>query len=244
MRDIIKVCKKHGELSVSQTYIMLTKNKNKCVMCLICKKGYRRDWAKLNPEKVKLRQDRIREQRLGELKDGTLKKKCPKCGDLPIEKIRVDARGTLVCRPCSNLIKRKSIAKVDPNLERYRLWLYSDRERVKRYRQNDKPKRRIRQIKAYHRMKIEDPVNHRRKEAIKLKSAIKYRKELRDNYVKTILMDIRTGSRENLTRFRLDRKMISQELIELKKIQLLLKRKIKDVNKNNEGTSAKNVESV
>ena len=165
---IVKVCKKHGELKIEDTYQLKTKIGTLIRMCSICKKGYRNDWAKLNPEKVKIMGQNAKIKSLNELANGTLKKTCPRHGELLVSHIRIDARGSKICRLCSNEIKRKSIKKVDPTGEKYRKWLYSDRERVQRYYANDYPKKLKRQMKAYYKIKENDPEKYKMKERQKL----------------------------------------------------------------------------
>ena len=107
----IKICKKHGELEDKDTYLMKTSSGNLIKMCSICKRGYKNDWAKLNPDKVKISQLKKREKRLKELENGTLKKICKTHGELTIDRIRIDTRGSLICKICdsenSKLYKNK-----------------------------------------------------------------------------------------------------------------------------------------
>jgi len=241
--DIIKVCKKHGELGIENTYLFKIKSGNQIRMCLICKKGYKNDWAKLNPEKLKIAQQKKKEGRLQELNNGTLKKICPRHGDLPISKIRIDARGTRVCRLCSNEDKIKSKKKVDPNGEKYKKWLYSDRERVQRYRKQDNPNRLKRQMKAYYRRKENDPVKHRMKARQRLDFGIKSRERLYDSYIINLLRTIRTGGKNNRFYHYLKGASFPKEMIDIVKAQIILKRKLRRKNvrdKNNQRSSGEN----
>jgi len=234
--DIIKVCKKHGELGIENTYLLKTKSGNQIRMCLICKKGYKNDWAKLNPEKLKIAQQKKKLKRLKELENGTLKKICNRHGDLPISKIRVDARGTRVCRLCSNEDKVKSKKKVDPNGEKYKKWLYSDRERVQRYYKQDKHNKLKRQMKAYYRIKENDPVKYRMKERQKLNCAMKSRERLDDRYIVTLLRTIRAGGRKNRFYYYLKDANFPKEIIDVVKAQIKLRRKLRSKNVRDKNT--------
>jgi hypothetical protein len=234
MSEIVKICKKHGELTIDNTYLQFTKNKNKqCRMCLICKKGYRNNWSKLNPDKLIRAQAIKKTKRLKEAEDGILSYLCKTHGQIPIDRIRIDARGTKICRICSNLQKQNQRDR-DPEgyKKKYHEWLYSDRTRVQRYRKQDQPNRQKRQVKSYHRMKIVDPVNFKRKERLKLDNAIKYRKNLTDSYVKSQLKDFRVQHNKVLYRKSLNIE-IPKELIEAKKELMRFKRKLKTL-KNQE----------
>ncbi len=230
---VTKICKKHGELKEKDTYSVTSKQGTLITLCSICKKGYRNDWAKLNPDKVKLSQIKKREKRLEELKKGTLKKNCKVHGDLPIEKIRVDARGTRICRICSNEQAYKS-HKNNPNYkENQKKWYHSDIDRKKRYAENDKPKRRIRQRRYYHELKITDPEKHQYLESIRRKAARRASKNLDDSYVKRLLKTIRSGGKKNRQYQFLSGIEIPQEIVEIKKLQIKLNRELRKQRKKN-----------
>jgi hypothetical protein len=244
---IVKTCKKHGELTIENTYLLKTKLGNKIRMCSICKRGYKNDWSKLNPEKVIISQEKKKAKRLIELKNGDLKKVCSRHGELHISKIRVDSRGTKVCRLCSNEDKLKSKRKVDPDGERYKKWLYSDRARVQRYYAQDKPKKLKRQMKAYYKMKENNPEKYKMKERQKLDCAIKSRERLDDSYITNLLRTIRTGGRKNRFYHYLKGATFPKEMLDTVKVQIKLRRKLRGKNgKNhdNERASGKNVTGV
>ncbi|MEK6882424.1 MAG: hypothetical protein AABY22_22580 [Nanoarchaeota archaeon] len=239
MDTVVKVCKKHGELSIENTYLLKIKSGNKIRMCSICKKGYRTDWGKRNPEKVKVAQEKAKEQRLIELANGTLQKNCHRHGELHISKIRVDARGTRICRLCGNEDKIKSKKKVDPTNEKYKAWLYSDRERVQRYRKQDSPNRRKRQNRSYHRLKVTNPEKHKMKQKQKNVYSRKYCKRLDDSYINSLLRTFRTGGRKNKFYLYLKGASFPKELIDLVKEQIKLRRKLRGKNvKNNNNESS------
>lgn len=223
----VKTCKKHGELEEKDTYLMKKKCGTMIRMCSICKRGYRTDWDKRNPEKVKLRQEKNRKKRIQDLNIGVIKKNCKKHGDLPIDEIRVDSRGSTICKKCHNEVKRKSKKKVDPDNERYRKWLYSDMERVYRYRDNDYEKRKIRQRKSYHRNKVrKDWIQHRLE--IQRKNALVKRNELSDTYIRTLIKTFRYGGIKNRYYKYFSGMNVSPDVIELKRSMIKLKRKIRE----------------
>lgn len=231
---IVKVCKKHGELTEENTYFQKTKSGNKIRMCSICKKGYRCDWAKLNPEKVKVSQIKMRENRLKELENGTLKKTCKKHGELPIDRIRIDARGTKICRYCSN--EQSYSSHDNPKYKaRQKEWYHSDIDRKRRYAKNDNPKRKIRQKRYYHELKIKDPEKHKEQELKKKKWAREGCKKLNDGYVNGLLRTIRTGGKKNIKYEFLSGVTIPKEITELKKVQILLNRELRKQRKLKNG---------
>ena len=226
MTNIVKICKKHGELTIENTYTIKPKTK-KIILCFICIKENKREWKKNNADRIKLSQEKTKAKRLQELENGTLKKICKTHGDLSIEKIRIDARGTKICRLCSNETKVKSVKKVDPTGEKYRAWLYSDRERVQRYRKNDYPKRVIRQRNRYHRKK-HDPEWIENKLSLQRKYSSKDRLNLSDRYINSQLKIIRSGGKNNRFYKYLSGAEFPKEIIDLKRIQINIKRKIKE----------------
>ncbi len=231
---IVKVCKKHGELSLEQTYRTYTKKADRWnVLCLLCKKEYRNDWAKRYPEKVVQSRVKMRENRLLELKKGILKKICKQHGELPIEKIRVDARGTKVCRYCSNEQANKAHANPEYK-KRAREWLYSDPERVRRYRTQDIKNRNKRNIRRYHRIKATDPEKHKLIEAKKRELALKGREALNDGYVAGLLRTRRSGKcgSVNYQYEYLAGWEVPKEIIEIKKMVIKIRREIKLKEKN------------
>ena len=227
---IVKICKKHGKLTIENTYLLKTKSLKMIRMCYICKKSYRYDWGKLNPEKLQERYKRNLEINSKKLLDGTLTRKCKTHGDLPIEKIRVNSRGETVCRICCNLSKKRQRLK-DPEgfKEKYNKWLYSDRERVQRYYKNDKPKRRIRQNKAYHRRKLNDPIKHLEKQKMKEVNAINARKRLDDSYINSLLKTFRKGGINNKFYHYFSGAKFPKQFIDFYKEQIKIKRKLKEI---------------
>jgi hypothetical protein len=156
---------------------------------------------------------------------GELKKICKKHGEIPSEKIRVDVRGTKICKIC-DAENAKKYKNKDPVAyrEKYRKWFYSDRERVMRYWKNDYEKRKIRQVKAYHRTKIMNPEKHREKELKKNEYHRKASDRLDDYYVRGLLKDCRIQVDKKRTRERLVNDDIPDEIVQLKKIQLKINR--------------------
>lgn len=222
-----KVCKKHGELSVDQTYLLKRKRTALIRMCLICKKGYKNDWKEKNPEKLKLSQEKLRISRLEELKNGSLNFICKVHGKLPTNRIRVNARGTIICRDCANIIKEKSI-KNDPDYkEKKRKWLYSDRERVVRYRKQDIPNRVKRNRKRYFKLKEDDPVKFRNMQLEKMKSMKKKVEELDKGYIEHLIRSKSFGSKKNRQYEYYNSGIIPDDLIELKRLEIKLKREIR-----------------
>jgi len=228
MSEIVKICKKHGELTIEHTYLLKTKVGNLIRMCSICKKGYRNDWAKLNPEKVKISQVKTKEKRFNELQKGTLKMNCRVHGGIPIDRIRIDARGTRICRICSNEQSYNSHEKNPNYKENQKVWYHSDIERKRRYAENDRPKRKIRQRRYYHELKVKDPEKHQYKESLRRKAHRKSVKNLSDYYVKSLLKTIRSGGRKNRFYHYLSGAVFPQYLIDLVKNQIKLKRKLKE----------------
>lgn len=230
MSDIVKICKKHGELTLEQTYEMFRKKYNKSyLMCCICKKGYRNDWAKLNPEKVKSSQEKKRQKRLHELSEGRLTKHCKRHGDIPIEKIRVDTRGTKICRLC-DVENKRALIKRNPEKFKKRVaaWLHSDPERKRRYRENDKPKRRIRQRRLYKKW-MQIPEKKKRIGEQSEKSRKKSVQNLSDAYIKAQIRNYRRGRYKgpNFESQYLADIVIPNEVIELKRQIIKLSREIR-----------------
>ena len=235
MTEIVKFCKKHGELEEKDTYFLKSKLGKMTRMCSICKRGYRNDWAKLNPEKVKLSQEKNRLKRLEELAKGTLTKICKRHGALPIEKIRIDVRGTRVCKLCDGE-NTKSYKNKDPDKYRKRAieWLHSDPERKRRYREKDKPKRRIRQSRLYAKWRKIPEKNKRMRDQSE-KSRKKAIANLSDSYVSSLIKDIKRGHNTRVERVYLKNVEIPREIIEVRKLQIKINRELRKQRKQNNG---------
>lgn len=147
MNEIVKVCAYHGELTANKTYIRKISNKQ----YFYCKKCLQQNsWRKRNPEKDRNNIQKRKEKYLIQLQDKPLVKICINHGNIPIDRIRINSRGELVCRICVNEQRKKSRDN-DPNhKEKVHKWLYSDRERINKYRKQDKPNRLKRQKKRWH----------------------------------------------------------------------------------------------
>lgn len=225
MSEVVKVCKKHGELKESDTYLLKnSKSGNLIRLCSICKKGYRNNWSKLNPDKVKLSQIKMRNKRLEELENGTLKKICKRHGELPLSKISINARGALVCRLCGIENKNKVIQK-DPDKfkKRVRDWYHSNLDRKKRYAENDKLKKRIRQKRLYQKWK-KIPEKKDRMDKQAKESRDRARENLSDSYLRSLIKNFRQGGKNNLTRVYLKDVEVPPEILEIKRLAVKINR--------------------
>ena len=101
----IKICKKHGELEDKDTYLMKTSSGNLIKMCSICKRGYKNDWAKLNPDKVKISQLKKREKRLKELENGGILERLAYNEIPPRVEYRLTAKGQELVESIINLLQ-------------------------------------------------------------------------------------------------------------------------------------------
>ena len=226
MNGVVKSCKKHGDLTVENTYLMNTKSGNQIRMCSICKRGYRNDWAKLNPEKVKLLQIKKRETRLKELEDGTLKKNCKKHGELPVEKIRIDVRGTRVCKLCdAESVKKSRNSNKEVYLKKCKEWRKKNPDKMKKYEINYKPRRKE-TAKALYQKWRSDPVQREKIHKWNRKSGKKAIKELSDAYIKGLVKTYRRGGKKNRL-YHYMKVDVPQEIIELKRMQVKLNREIR-----------------
>jgi len=207
-----KTCRKHGVLKPEDTYCYRSSS---YIGCKLCKNGYK-NWAVNNPDKKKAAEVKKRTERLAEQAAGTLKLHCPKHGDIPCEKIRIDSRGTKICRQCSNEICAKSHSRPEYK-KRAREWLHSDPARKRRYRLNDYTKRRIRQRRRYHEIRKNPELNAKLR-IKERKNATKGRERLNNHYIRILL----SGSR-----YAWPYGDIPQDVIDLKKASVLLVREIR-----------------
>jgi hypothetical protein len=231
---IVKVCKKHGELTIDNTYQVKTQYGIIILMCSICKKGYRRDWAKLNPEKVKLREERKKLIRIEEFKSGTIKKKCKRHGDIPIEKMRIDTRGTIVCKLCDAENAAKLRDKDNElHLKKCKEWRKKNPDKMKKYGENYKKRRKVTSKALYQRW-MKDPVQKEKIGAWKKKSQHKAVKEMSDAYVRSLAKTYRVGGKKNrhYEYLKID---IPQEIIELRRMQLKINRELRKQRKLKNG---------
>lgn len=136
--EIIKVCKKHGELKKEESYSYISyKNKiyYKCIYCIRINHS--------NNEIIRRTNGAIKRKLL--LNDKSISKKCKRHGLIKKENIRIDLRGTIICRICDRDNRKKYISE---NLERHnkvtKEWRLNNKDKLRKYYQNSKPKRMVR----------------------------------------------------------------------------------------------------
>jgi len=233
--DIIKICKKHGGLTVENTYLINSKSGNTARACSICRKGYKKDWQKRNPEKYKKWGSERKYSALKELENGNVKKNCKKHGDIPLDRIRIDTRGTLICKICDNENKKNSVNKNKIEyIKKCREWRKRNPEKLKQYALNYKPKRKPTD-KAIYKNKKNNPLLNKKMLEQQRKSAQKARDSLSDAYVRSQIRVYQRGGKNNQTRFYMKGIQIPQEIIELRKIQIKLNRELRKQRKVRHG---------
>lgn len=231
MSEIVKTCRKHGGLQIDDTYLMKTKVGNLIRMCILCKRGYRNDWAKLNPEKVKISQIKKRIKRIKELDEGILSKNCKRHGSIPIDKIRIDTRGTHVCKLCdAENGKKFRDSHKETRSKKCKEWRIKNPDKMKKCAINYKPRRKE-TTAALRKRWMADPVQREKIHNWQRKSGKKAIEDLSDAYIKGLVRSYRTGGKKN--RFYLYMKVdVPQEIIEIKRAQVKLNRAIKRKRKN------------
>lgn len=211
MSEIVKTCKVHGGLTKEQTWIKHEPKRGKSyVRCRLCQRENKLEWENKNKERVAATKERIRNRRLAERAQGTLKKTCKRHGELLLEQIRIDRRGTRMCRLCDAEVYRKKTEEMREH----------DRERIRKRRAANPERAREVRMQAYYRMVYDMPkltkpwtlrtlTKERQNERNRRRS-----KELKDYYIRKLL-HAKKGD-------------VPQKLIELKRALTILKREIKE----------------
>lgn len=168
------------------------------------------------------------------LEDGILKKNCKKHGDILLEKIRVDVRGTVVCKLCDAESAQKLRDKDRPlHLKKQKEWRQKNPEKMRQYGQNYRPKRHIVARKLYKKW-IKIPEQKEKMDKWRKESSKRARENLSDAYVKALIKDFKIGKNGRTEHTYLKGVPISRDVIELKKMQVKLNRYIRKERKKND----------
>ncbi len=257
MNEIVKVCKKHGELISQQTKI----NNKGIIQCKKCLIEYSNKWKEEKKYYLKEKSLELKELK----KQNKLVKECKKHGLLNNKDINIDVRTIMTCsicireransaygikkltRPESNYKKRikdKKEGRCIKHGENCRnsngRCKYCNQECSDRWRKNnpEKAKKMFEQIRKRDRTpekiekrrnrikkrRDENPVEYRKLLAEK---ARKYREELPDAYIKQQIKNQRIFRKEGI---KIPIEAIPEELIDIKRMHILLKKKLKEGN--------------
>lgn len=219
MTDIVKICKIHGELSAEKSLKKINKNRT-YYLCKECHNDHKRITSK-SPEKYKKAEELKQLLHLGQIT-----KICNKHGELPADRIRINSRAEIICRICVNEISIRAKEKdKDYWAKKCKEWRKKNPEKLRAYWESYKPQRRINQ-KKYYKEWMKDPEKKKIIRERNYKSSTKKRIELSDSYVRALIKTIRTGGRKNQKYFYLESE-IPKEVLEIKKLQIQLRRKLK-----------------
>jgi hypothetical protein len=199
----LKVCKKHGALSVENTYLRKNKNYSECKLC---QKEKRIEWVKNNKEKYRLAQKKAQKKYREENKEKR-KESCKKYYNLHKEKIAIKSKEYYSKNP----EKRKLAWKKYQKENREAIW----EKKKNKYYSNLEKNRKIRRVNAkkYYEKNKNIIIDKKRQDVVKLN----------DHYIISCLTQ-RSGLRT---------KDIPQELILAKREHIKLKRKIKEIKNGN-----------
>src|SRR3990167_5450521 len=204
--NYLKICKKHGKLTQDK----ITKNRKGILICKKCRNEQSEDWREKNKEKQKLKCLKLREL----AKENKLIKTCKIHG----ENVRTKS-GKQPCKICRQLSserwRNKNPEKVKEINEKRRLLMNKGK-----YKENQKKRLEIR--------KNENLEGYRK---IMAEKAREYRKGYPDAYIKQTIKMQRIFKKDGI---KIPVENIPQEVIDIKRLHLQLKHKIKkEINNDN-----------
>lgn len=155
-----------------------------------------------------------------------ISKICKIHGELKPDRIRVNVRKELVCKDCDKENARKYRQKdIIKHRKICKEWRVKNPDKRRKYDEKYKEKRKIKDKRLKQKW-MKNPEYVLKVKEWAIKSRAKLSSELSDSYVKNIILDHRQVINKELHRERL-KVSVPQEIIDLKRMQLKLKRAIR-----------------